>query len=123
MTLLEALKHLSIEDADTGELIWDEDFNYDLLIHNLKEISTDEAWDFMNTQQVNKDVLESLFETKDDKYIDDNLESYIVNAAFFAHNDIELPYDEEFYQDPHDYDLIFSGDIDYYASVNVNIDI
>jgi len=124
MTLLEALKHCSVENLDTNELIYDgDDWMVDYFFANIKALFSPEDYKLMETTELDDNLIEEI-KTNSAEIIEDNILYNIIAAGLMANAQvIYAELDEEdldrLYWDEANYEVIidcnlfkYNGDID-----------
>lgn len=116
MTLLEALKHCSIENLDTTELIYDgDDWMVDYFFANIKALFSPEDYKLMETTELDDTLIEEI-KTNGEEIIEDNILYNIIAAGLMA--SIQVNYaelDEEdldrLYWDEANYEVVIDGNL------------
>lgn len=125
MKLLEALKHCSVENLDTTELIYDGDeWAADYFFGNLKSLFSEEVYNIMSTVEFDDVMIEEI-RTNAEEIIEDNILYHIIAAGLMAYEQIDYAAREEdddyddLYWDYANYEVIinnvvfeYDGDID-----------
>lgn len=124
MTLLEALKHCSVENLDTNELIYDgDDWMVDYFFANIKALFSPEDYKLMETTELDDKLIEEI-KTNSEEIIEDNILYNIIAASLMANAQVNYAeLDEEdldrLYWDEANYEVVidcnffkYNGDID-----------
>ena len=139
MTLIEALKHCSIENLDTTELLLDIDYDYsdedkemyNLLIENLHAFCCDDScdWEVLNTLEADENLLEAVRDEEDiEKYnLSDSFLNMWLNAAYLtkkglAYNEIDEDDWQDMYEDIANYEFSLSR-LDFKCEYEIDIDL
>lgn len=114
MKLLEALKHCSVENLDTTELIYDGDeWTVDYFFDNLKSLFSEEVYNIMSTVEFDDVMIEEI-RTNAEEIIEDNVLYHIIAAGLMAAEQIVYA-DRE---DDDDYDDLYWDYANYEVIIN-----
>ena len=116
MKLIEALKHCSIENLDTTELIYDgDDWMIDYFFANIKALFSPEDYKLMETTELDDTLIEEI-KTNGEEIIEDNILYNIIAAGLMA--SVQVNYaelDEEdldrLYWDEANYEVVIDGNL------------
>ena len=113
MKLLEALKHCSIENLDTTELIYDGDeWAVDYFFVNIKALFSPEDYKLMETTELDDAMIEEI-RTNAEEIIEDNILYNIIAAGLMANDQVNYAeLDEE------DLDSLYWDEANYEVNIN-----
>ena len=124
MKLIEALKHCSVENLDTNELIYDgDDWMVDYFFANIKALFSPEDYKLIETTELDDNLIEEI-KTNSEEIIEDNILYNIIAAGLMANAQVNYAeLDEEdldrLYWDEANYEVVidcnffkYNGDID-----------
>ena len=136
MTLLEAFKKFSIKNLDDEEYLVDivydnqtNNYEYDMFIHNLKEICYDEEdYKKLCNLEMTPEFMNKLKENDTDEIWEDHINQTILDAAWLTYNGYD--YEEckanddfdDLYEDCHNYEFCF-GDFDLTYEFECDVDL